>query len=86
MVVAPRPLTIEQFRANARRIIATAAMRELVEASTDLEDPFSYDALSKRFGLVRLNVDDDDEPAPEKSDSTKSADSPSDSANEPSDG
>ncbi len=66
LVIAPRPVTAERFQTIARGVVNNAAQQELVDATADLEDPFSYPAISERFGLVRLNADKDDlEPLPE---------------------
>lgn len=65
LVIAPRPVTAERFQTIARGVVNNAAQRELLDATADLEDPFSYSAMTTRFGLVRLNADKDDlEPLP----------------------
>jgi len=68
MVIAPRPVSVELFRVLASRIMGTSAQRELLVAAADLEDPFSFDALSNRYGLVRLDNDDEDEDAEDTDD------------------
>ncbi len=66
-VVAPRPVSIEQFRALSNRVVATAGQRELAQAAEGLEDPFSFEALSARYGLTWLDEDrDPDNTDPEK--------------------
>ncbi len=61
IVVAPRPVTSEQFSVIARSIISAAAQRELADANTDMQDPFSFAALSTRYGLTKLDTDDEDD-------------------------
>jgi len=63
LVIAPRPATIEQFRAQARRFIPAISQRELIDAGLATDDPFTFEALSKRYGLTK--VKDDDEPQSE---------------------
>ncbi len=56
-VIAPRPVSVEQFRTLSNRVIATAGQRELAEAAADFEDPFSFKALAARYGLIWLDED-----------------------------
>ncbi|MCA9304870.1 MAG: hypothetical protein KC996_12185 [Phycisphaerales bacterium] len=64
-IVAPRPMTTEQFRAQYGQVIQSETMAEFVEANDSQTYPFSYESLTKRFGLVMLKEksDDDSEPA-----------------------
>jgi len=82
VVVAPRPVSIEDFRLAAPRLLAQEALRELSEATTGRQDPFSYDALAARFGLVRLKTDDDEDIESPDTDSDDSADSAKDEGSE----
>ena len=58
VIVAPRPLTSEDFLKKITTVISRTRQAELIEAALDLEDPFSYDSMVTRFGLVRLKKDD----------------------------
>lgn len=65
LVIAPRPVTIERFRTVARSVVTTTAQRELVDAGLGDDDPFSFAALSTRYGLKKLDKDDEeDQPEP----------------------
>jgi len=64
LVVAPRPVSTEDFQTQARAIVRNGMQLDLNKATTGQQDPFSYDALSKRYGLIRIkNDDDEDSPA-----------------------
>ncbi|MBL4697284.1 MAG: hypothetical protein JKX70_00475 [Phycisphaerales bacterium] len=83
MVIAPRPVTIERFRSQARSVITGTIQRELLDAGLDIDDPFTFKALSERYGLKRLNTDDDEESvdiADEESDKESSSDSTEEAA------
>lgn len=59
-VIAPRPLTQEDFLSRFRQSLTTLngmGLRDAIE-STDATDPFSYDGLLERFGLDILDQDD----------------------------
>ncbi len=58
-LIAPRPVSVEQFRLIARRVMNDDSTKELVAAAKGLNDPFSFSSLSDRFGLVRLDNEDD---------------------------
>lgn len=60
-LVAPRPITIERFRTIARAVTNNAAQGELIEAGMIENDPFSFESLSKRFGLTRIKGKDDED-------------------------
>lgn len=57
-VVAPRPVTIEAYRAQLAQIQTFQSQAEMREAlgETNL-DPFSFEALSTRYGLERVERD-----------------------------
>jgi len=59
LVIAPRPATVERFRTEVQRVIATTAQRELVDAGLAVDDPFSFTALTKRYGLNKIKDDED---------------------------
>lgn len=74
LVIAPRPVTIERFRSVARSVVSSAAQGELVDAGMVDSDPFSFEALSVRYGVTMLNTDQDDEPSePDQDDNAESA-------------
>lgn len=58
-VIAPRPLTLEDFRANAAVAMRQAGSAELRDAGFFDASPFSYEALSERYGLKILQEDDE---------------------------
>ncbi len=60
MVIAPRPVTAERFTSMARSIIASTAQRELMDAGMIENDPFSFASLSSKFGLTKIDSDDDE--------------------------
>jgi len=64
LVIAPRPATVEGFYSEARNLIAQNAQKELLDAGLMTDDPFSFEALSKRYGLTK--VKDEDEKKKEK--------------------
>ncbi len=64
LLIAPRPLTAEQFRSVGGGVIAQTAQQELMDAGLGEHDPFSYEALVKRYKLVRLKQDDEGGVAP----------------------
>lgn len=66
LIIAPRPVTLERFRTNASRVIATAAQRELVDAGFGDSDPFTMSALATRYGLTKVK-DEEDSPAEDSS-------------------
>ncbi|MBL4590571.1 MAG: hypothetical protein JKY96_01290 [Phycisphaerales bacterium] len=51
-IVAPRPMTTEQFQARSNQVLFTQIRTELADAIES--NPFSFDALSTRLGLVVL--------------------------------
>ncbi len=58
-IVAPRPMTIEQFRVRSTQVLSKQVQTELAEAIESY--PFSYDALATKFGLKLLrDLDEDD--------------------------
>jgi hypothetical protein len=59
MVVAPRPLTLERFRANAAVSMRQTGSEELREAGFFDASPFSYESLSERYGLKILQEEDE---------------------------
>jgi hypothetical protein len=59
VLIAPRPLTQEQFRTNAVVSMRRASSTELRDAGFFEANPFSYEALSERYGLTILQEDDD---------------------------
>jgi len=60
LLVAPRPLTLEEFRVRANQAIQQGAGQELRDAGYFENNPFSFEALSERYGLEILLKDDDD--------------------------
>jgi hypothetical protein len=72
LVIAPRPATVERFRTEVQRVIATTAQRELVDAGLAVDDPFSFTALTKRYGLKKIK-DDEDKAREESADKTAAA-------------
>ncbi len=70
-VVAPRPVSIEEFRALSNGVVATAGQQELAQASRDLEDPFSFKALAARYGLTWLDEDKAKEAGADESESAE---------------
>jgi hypothetical protein len=72
LVIAPRPATVERFRTEVQRVIATTAQRELVDAGLAVDDPFSFTALTKRYGLKKIK-DDEDKASEESADKTAAA-------------
>lgn len=74
LVVAPRPVTSEQFFVLASSVANSARQRELTEASVDLDDPFSFVALSSRYGLINLKKEKEDKAEAEQAEAeTESA-------------
>ncbi|MEM9374013.1 MAG: hypothetical protein AAGA55_10250 [Planctomycetota bacterium] len=63
-VVAPRPLTREDFRSRIRQSLSSLGGLTLRDAidSTEGIDPFSYEGLNARFGLVPVGRDAEDQP------------------------
>lgn len=60
-VVARRPYTAEEFNSSfqsAINLLSGRALREGIDAN-DQSDPFGYQALSKRYGIVISEVKDD---------------------------
>lgn len=60
LVLAPRPLTAEEFMARANQAIQQTAREELSTAGYYENNPFSFEALSKRYGLEMLETDEDE--------------------------
>tara|TARA_A100000171_G_scaffold2906_1_gene2586 strand:+ start:1679 stop:3679 length:2001 start_codon:yes stop_codon:yes gene_type:complete len=60
IVLAPRPLTLEQFRANAAAAMRQAGSAELRDAGFFDSSPFSFESLSERYGLKILQEDEDE--------------------------
>ncbi|MDF1808602.1 MAG: hypothetical protein P1U42_02810 [Phycisphaerales bacterium] len=60
-LVAPRPITIERFRTIARAVTNNAAQSELIDAGMLENDPFSFESLSRRFGLTQIKEKDEDD-------------------------
>ncbi len=60
LVIAPRPLTAEEYMLRANQAIQQSAGQELREAGYFENNPFSYEALSERYGLEVLKDDDED--------------------------
>ena len=60
IVLAPRPLTFEQYRMNARSAINQAHRQELDDAGYFTENPFSFSAMAKREGLEQFDTGEDD--------------------------
>ena len=58
-IIAPRPISAEQFQVIARGVINDDSTKELVAATEGLEDPFSFAAISARYGLIWLDKDDE---------------------------
>jgi len=60
-LVAPRPFTSEQFRSRLRQTLADLngiGLRDAIQGA-DSPDPFSYEGLDARFGLVAVGRDAD---------------------------
>ncbi|MEX0876444.1 MAG: hypothetical protein WD114_03200 [Phycisphaerales bacterium] len=64
LLIAPRPVTTEQFRQVARAVVASASQEELTEAGMAENDPFTFEALAERYGLTVIQKDEDTPPAP----------------------
>ncbi len=60
LVLAPRPLTIETYRVAAASAMRQATGTEMREAGYFDHNPFSYTALTERFGLEILKKDEDE--------------------------
>ena len=60
-LIAPRPLTLEEFRVRAGQAIQQSAMEELRDSGYLENNPFSYDSLAERYGLKILISKDDEE-------------------------
>lgn len=60
LILAPRPLTAEEFMARANQAIQQTAREELLDAGHFEKNPFSFEALSKRYGLEILKGDEDE--------------------------
>lgn len=58
ILLAPRPLTLEQFRANAAAAMRQAGSAELRDAGFFDSSPFSFESLSERYGLKILQEDE----------------------------
>lgn len=61
LVLAPRPLTAEEFMARANQAIQQASRQELLDAGYFESNPFSFESLSERYGLVLLKGAEDDD-------------------------
>lgn len=59
LVLAPRPLTAEEFMARANQAIQQTSREELLDAGYFENNPFSFEALSQRYGLEMLKTDED---------------------------
>lgn len=59
LVIAPRPLTLEAFRSSAALAMRQTGSQELDEAGFFENNPFTYEALSERYGLTILQEDED---------------------------
>ncbi len=68
-LVAPRPITAEDFRIHANQILRNQTTADLIAANEALLFPFSYEALAQRLNLVILQDKDKDtsssDPKPE---------------------
>ena len=51
-IVAPRPMTSEQFQAQYQQVIQSETTAEFLKANDTQTNPFSFEALSERLGLV----------------------------------
>jgi len=60
LVIAPRPVSVEQFPSMVQALAMGALTQERTAASEGLEDPFAFDSLATRYGLERLNMDEDE--------------------------
>lgn len=60
LVIAPRPLTQEAYRANAAIAMRQASGAEMSDAGYFENNPFSYTSLSERFGLEVLKDEEDE--------------------------
>ena len=58
-IVAPRPLTLEEYRVRALQALAQLGSEELRDAGYIENNPFSFEALSERYGLEVILEDDD---------------------------
>lgn len=58
-ILAPRPLTLEEYRLRARQALVQLGGEELREAGFLENNPFSFEALSQRYGLEVILEDDD---------------------------
>ncbi|MGV6814643.1 MAG: hypothetical protein ACWA5W_06495 [Phycisphaerales bacterium] len=59
LMIAPRPVSEKQFRVIAQGVINDDSGKELLAAAEGVTDPFTFASLSKRFGLEKLNDDDE---------------------------
>ncbi len=60
LVVAPRPVSIEEFPSMVQGLAMGTLSQEGAAAAEGLEDPFAFESLAQRFGLERLNMDEDE--------------------------
>jgi hypothetical protein len=73
-VVAPRPMTTDAFLTQYAQVIRLETQTELIEANTTETSPFSYKALSDRFGLSLIKDSDDEQSDPQDNPSSEPAD------------
>lgn len=59
-LIAPRPLTLEEYRLRASQAIQQSAGLELMESGYLETNPFSFESLSERYGLEILVSEDDE--------------------------
>ncbi|MFG0245804.1 MAG: hypothetical protein ACF8MF_07120 [Phycisphaerales bacterium JB052] len=59
-LIAPRPLTLEEYRLRANQAIQQTAGLELMESGYLETNPFSFESLSERYGLEILVSEDDE--------------------------
>ncbi len=74
-VIAPRPMTSEDFTTNLTQILNQESQNEIRNALIETEaSPFSLDSMSERYGYTRVKkrVDETDEPEAPSDDSEDS--------------
>ncbi len=61
LIIAPRPLTAEDYRLRANTAIMQTTAQELRDAGLVDSNPFTFEALSARYGLEMLKAAEDED-------------------------